>query len=322
MTKKYLILMILCFGLKNQVLCQQDPQFSQYIFNQQFYNPATVNSENQPVVKLLHRSQYTGYVSNFDEGGGLNTQLLSVQIPLAKIRSGLGLVIINDQAGLEKNQQIKFSLARDIKIAKGALSIGISAGFYNKSYNDNFRPRETGDPNIPTGGISQIKPDFGIGVSYSNKYVFGGLGINHINKPSFDFTVSSGNNLIDRNLNGIFGIQLNLNEKITVKPNILIRSDFQTSNFEGGLLFEFKNKYWLGTNYRKEDAVILMAGTSLLSNNALKVGAAYDFVVDKTAIKSNSSFELMASYLIGKTKNNKQKNPPKVPVIRTPRYRF
>ncbi len=322
MAKKYLILLVFYFGLIFKTICQQDPQFSQYIFNQQFYNPAVVNTESQPVVQLLHRSQYIGYASNFDLGGVLNTQLLSVQLPILKLKSGLGLLILNDQVGLEKNQQVKISFARDIKISKGALSIGLSAGFYNKAFNENFRPRETGDPNIPNGGISQIKPDFGLGINYTSKYIFGSIGLNHLNKPNFDFGVSAANNQINRTINGIFGVQLNLSEKISLKPNILLRSDFQDYNIEGGLLADINRKYWAGLNYRKQDAVILMAGTSLMNNNALRIGAAYDFVIENTAIKSGSSFEILASYLIGKTKNNKQKVSPKIPVIRTPRYRF
>jgi type IX secretion system PorP/SprF family membrane protein len=304
---------ILVFG-------QQDPQFSQYIFNQQFYNPSVVSNESLPKVQLLHRSQYLGYASNFDKGGTLNTQLLSIQLPLAKANAGIGLIIINDQAGLEKNQQLRFSFAKNLKIASGALSVGISAGFYNKSFDNSFRPREGNDPIIPSNSFSQIKPDFGIGLKYDSRYIFSGISVMHLNNPKFDFGATNGNTIINRTITGLLGIKIPINNKIELRPNLLVRSNLQVITLEGGLLADIGNKYWIGTNYRNKDAAVILLGTNLL-NNSLKLGAAYDFVTNLPKVKSNASFEIMASYLIG-AKNTKTKKPVvKSPIIRTPRYR-
>lgn len=321
MTKRFLTLISLFSTISRLAYAQQDPQFSQYIFSQQFYNPSVVSTESLPKVQLLHRSQYIGYVSNFDNGGILNTQLLSFQMPLLKSKSGIGIVIINDQVGLEKNNQVKFSYGKNLKIATGFLSVGVSAGFYNKSFSNDFRPREGSDPSIPAGGFSQIKPDFGFGVNYSNKFLFGGISINHINNPKFDFGASNGNNIINRNLIGLFGLKLPMNSKIEISPNLLFRSDLLSYNIEGGVMVDIGNKYWGGVNYRKQDAAIFMAGLSLMNNNALKLGLAYDIVTNQTAIKSNSTLEIMASYVIGNKNPKAQKVPPRVPIIRTPRYR-
>ncbi len=321
MAQRILILISFCISISELAFSQQDPQFSQYYFNQQFYNPSVVSGEFLPKVQLLHRSQYIGYTSNFDNGGILNTQLISFQMPLLKSKSGIGIVIINDQAGLEQNNQVKFSYGKNLKIASGSLSVGVSAGFYNKSFSNDFRPREVADQSIPSGGFSQIKPDFGIGVNYSNKFLFGSLSINHINSPKFDFGVDVGNNVINRNVIGLFGLKLPVNSKIEISPNFLFRSDLLSYNIEGGVLVDFANKYWFGANYRKQDAAILMAGISLMNNNALKLGFAYDIITNQTAIKSNSTLEIMASYNIGNKTPKASKVPLKIPIIRTPRYR-
>lgn len=304
----------ICFG-------QQDPQFSQYFFNQLFLNPAVANSETSPKVQLIHRSQYLGYSSNFDKGGSLNTQLLSFQMPIAKLNSGVGLIIVNDQAGLQKNQQFRLSYAKNFKSNLGALSIGASVGFYNKSFGNNFRPREGGDTNIPTDGISQIKPDFGIGINLSAKSYFASLGINHLNSPKFDYGAVNGKSTLKRAINAMIGLNIPINSKIELKPNLLLRTDLQNNVIEGGLLANIGTKYWIGANYRKEDAAILMAGVNLMKENALKLGIAYDIITAEKYIKSASSIEIMASYIIGKTSKD-PKVPPKRPIIRTPRYRF
>lgn len=300
---------------------QQDPQFSQYYFNQQYYNPAEVNSENAPTIQAIYRSQYVGYASNFDNGGTLNSQLVSLQMPVSKLKGGIGIVILNDQAGLQKNQQLRFSYAKNLKVSTGTLSLGISAGFYNKSFNNNFRPRETNDPNIPTDGYSQFKPDFGIGIKYTNRYYFGGISINHLNNPKFDFGAANGQNIINRTINGIIGLNLPINSKIEIVPNLLFRSDLQTYNIEGGLLANIGSKYWLGANYRNQDAAIVVAGVSLLKENSLKLGFSYDFVTQNQYIKSASSFEIMARYVLTGKSVKTEKIPMKNPIIRTPRYR-
>jgi type IX secretion system PorP/SprF family membrane protein len=316
-----LILILFIITKPNCSLGQQDPQFSNYFYNQQYYNPSVVTNESLPKIQLLHRSQYLGYISNFDEGGTLNSQLLSAQMPLAKAKAGIGLIIINDQAGLEKNQQLRFSLAKTLKTTNGNFSIGVSAGFYSKSFSDKFRPRESNDPSIPVKGFSQLKPDFGIGAQYSSRFLFGGIGINHLNNPKFDFGGKDGNSIINRNFTGFFGLNLPVNTKLEIKPNLLFRTDLQTTNLEGGLLAELGNKYWMGANYRSNDAAILLIGANLMKNNSLKIGAAYDIVTSKKAIKSSSSIEIMASYILG-TKSAKVAKPQsKMPVIRTPRYR-
>lgn len=321
MPKRILIFLIIILATPTLILGQQDPQFSQYFFSQLYYNPAVASMETNPQVQLLHRSQYIGYQSNFDNTGVLNSQILSIQLPMSKLKSGVGLVIVNDQAGLQKNQQLRFSYAKNIKVPNGSMAIGVSAGFYNKSFDNNFRPRENNDPNIPANGFSQLRPDFGIGVNYTAKSYFARLSLNHLNNPKFDFGALNGNSIINRNMAALIGIHLPINAKIDLTPNILFRSDLQTYNFEGGMLANVSQKHWFGINYRSQDAIILLAGTSLLKDNSLKLGISYDFVTELQPIKSASSFEVMAIYSIGQKSKNAEKIPAKSPIIRTPRYR-
>jgi type IX secretion system PorP/SprF family membrane protein len=322
MPNRILTLIFVISLLPKLIFGQQDPQLSQYFFNQLYLNPSIAGVELAPKITLLHRSQYIGYTSNFDEGGTLNTQLLSFQMPLSKSNSGVGLVIVNDQAGLENNQQVKLSFAKNFKTQGGVFSIGASAGFYYKEFDDSFRPREVGDPNIPSGdSYSQLQPDFGIGVYYTAKSYFGGLSIDHITNPKFDFGATNGNSIINRTVNGIVGFVVPVSQSIELKPNILLRTDLQTYTLEGGIVANVGNKYWLGANYRRQDAAVFMAGVNLMKDNSLKLGAAYDLVLVEKSIKSASSIEFMLSYVIGNKTAKSPKIPQKQPIIRTPRYR-
>lgn len=314
------LIFIITFSPK-LIFGQQDPQLSQYFFNQLHLNPSIASVELAPKVQLLHRSQYLGYASNFDKGGTINTQLLSFQMPIGKTNSGIGLVIINDQAGLEKNQQLKFSFAKNFKTQSGVFSIGASAGFYNKSFDNSFRPRESNDPNIPSESFSQLRPDIGFGVYYNAKSYFGGISIDHLNNPSFDFGATNGKSTINRTVNAIIGFTVPVSSKIELKPNLLLQTDLQTYSLVGGIIANIESKYWIGANYRRQDAAIILAGVSLLKDNSLRLGAAYDLVVVEKSIKSASSIEFMLSYTLGNKSAKTQKLPIKQPIIRTPRYR-
>lgn len=321
MPNRILVLFFVIILFTKNTFGQQNPQFSQYLFNQIYFNPAVTGFDEAPRVQLIHRSQYLGYESNFDKGGTLNTQSLTFQLPLIKSNSGVGIVIINDQAGLQKNQQVRFTYSKNFKLRQGIFSVGASAGMYNKSFDNNFRPRENSDPLIPSEGINQMRPDLGLGVYYTAKSYFGGISLNNINNPKFDFGTAEGKSIINRNVSVLAGLNISINKNIELKPSFLLRTDLQTYTMEGGIIANIGTKYWLGASYRRQDAAILMAGVNLMKDNNLRLGMAYDIVTGFSKVKSASSFEIMASYLLGGGSSKTKKMLIKNPIIRTPRFR-
>jgi len=55
---------------------QQDPQFTQYMYNTMSVNPAFAGNNGHLTALLLHRSQWVGV------NGAPNTQVLAVDTPL------------------------------------------------------------------------------------------------------------------------------------------------------------------------------------------------------------------------------------------------
>jgi len=112
---------------------QQDAQFSQYMFNTLFYNPAYAGVEGVTKVQFIARTQWAGYSSTFDgSGGNPNTQMISLTSPVLKIRSGFGLYILNDKLGPLNNIEAQASYAYHLAIKDAKLSIGIKAGIYSQ----------------------------------------------------------------------------------------------------------------------------------------------------------------------------------------------
>ncbi|MFC4636675.1 PorP/SprF family type IX secretion system membrane protein, partial [Dokdonia ponticola] len=72
---------------------QQDPQYSQYIYNTVAINPAYAGNRGVTSIVGLHRSQWVGL------DGAPRTQSLSIHSPISESKVGLGLSIVNDALG-------------------------------------------------------------------------------------------------------------------------------------------------------------------------------------------------------------------------------
>ena len=75
---------------------QQDPQFSQYIFNNLSFNPGSAGSKQAICATALHRSQWVGF-----EDAPVSTNF-AVQSPLSLLHGGVGLNILTDKIGQNK----------------------------------------------------------------------------------------------------------------------------------------------------------------------------------------------------------------------------
>jgi type IX secretion system PorP/SprF family membrane protein len=313
---------LLGIGLSaSAALAQQDPQFSLYMFNPVYYNPAAAGSEGVTRVQLMHRTQWTGYQGSFDAGGSPSTQLLTINAPLDKIRSGVGLYVMNDQFGAggpQINQAVQLSYAYRLPVKSGTLAIGVQAGLYVKAIDYGvFRPREPGDELLPNQGrVAQAQPDFGLGVYYNTTDYWIGASMLHLNEAPYRLGSAFGVNPNVRVSYLTAGYRLGVGYDIDVQPSVLVKTDFNSYSVEGGLLFYYQSQYWAGVSYRQQDAFIGTIGASLLRNNALRIGFAFDFTTNGKAAKTGSSQEVLLSY------NLPAPNAKKRPVVRTPRFRY
>ena len=73
------------------VFSQQDPQFSQNMFNKLANNPGYAGSNQAICVTMLHRSQWMGFE------GAPKTLNLSVDAGIPAIHGGVGLNIVKDE---------------------------------------------------------------------------------------------------------------------------------------------------------------------------------------------------------------------------------
>lgn len=296
---------------------QQDPQFSLYMLNPVYYNPATAGSEGVTRFQLTHRTQWAGYQGTFDDGGAPSTQLFSFNMPLRKIRSGIGVVAMNDRLGPQINQAVQLAYALRLPLNTGTLALGVQGGLYNKGLNfDQLRPGEPGDPLIPGGRVNQIQPDVAAGVHYSTPVYYIGASMQHLNQSSFRLGTDRSVNPLARAAYFTAGYRYEWNEVLDIMPSVLVKTDLNTSSFEANAIVMYDKRHWVGFGYRQQDAIMATLGISLLNNNALRFGYSFDFITGGRQAKSPTSHEVLLSYSLPEPQAGRK------PIIRTPRFRY
>jgi type IX secretion system PorP/SprF family membrane protein len=313
--RTFYTLLIIVSGVS--VHAQQDPQFTQYMFNTLYVTPAYAGVEGTTQLTAIHRSQWAGYQSSFNDGGAPTTQMISFNSPIYKLKSGFGTYIVNDKLGPQNNLEAHAMYAYHLGLKDAKLSFGIKVGVYAQTIDyDQYRPIHIDDPLLEgkTGKESQLRPDVGFGMFYRAEKYYLGAGINHLTRAEFDFNVNDARNALENHLNFTGGYFYEVNFDLTLNPTILVKTDFKEYSFDLGLIATLKDKMWAGLSFRQAEAANVLLGYSFLKDNALRLGYAIDVVVKDQEAKENFSHELMLSYQMPLVSTGKK-------VVRTPRYR-
>lgn len=298
------------------VYAQQDAQFSQYMFNKLFYNPAYAGVEGVTKITAIHRSQWTGFSPSFgDEGGAPNTQVLSLNTPILRLRSGAGFHIVRDQLGPYSNIEMLASYAYHIGIEDAKLSFGVRAGFISQTLNFEKLRFVEPDPLDRGGQESQVRPDMAVGIFYQAEKFYAGVSANHILKSEFDFAVDSLRNSLENNMTFTAGYDYELNYNLTITPSVLVKTDLNSYSFDASVIGTYNEKLWGGLSFRQGDAVIALLGYKLFKDNSLSMGYSFDYVIEGQDAKAATSHEFMLSYTLPVASAGGKK------IIRTPRFR-
>lgn len=296
---------------------QQDPQFTQYMFNSIYVTPAFAGVEGVTQLTAIHRSQWLGYESSFNDGGAPTTQLISFTSPIYKLKSGFGVYAINDKLGPQNNIEAHAMYAYHLGLKNSKLSFGVKVGFYSQAINyDQYRAIHPDDPLLSgkEGKESQIRPDVGFGLFYRAEKFYLGAGINHLTRAEFDFGINQARNALENHLNFTGGYYYEVNFDLTLTPTVLVKTDFKEYSFDLGIIAMVKDKMWAGLSFRQSEAANVLLGYSFLKDQSLKLGYAIDVVIKDQEAKENFSHELMLSYQLPVYATGKK-------VVRTPRYR-
>jgi type IX secretion system PorP/SprF family membrane protein len=307
-------LLMLC---TNIAIAQTIPQFTQYVFNNFYNNPGNTGLSNRTQIQANFRSQYTGYTNDLYAGGNNTNGVFAVDMPMAKLKGGIGIYASsNSFSKIQNKQELFLSYSFHKRFNSTIVGVGVSAGMNSLGLSyENYVPRDKEDPLLGLQNQTFLSPSVHTGVFLQNPVYQIGLSVKNILNSKYNISTADATIKEQRTvyLNGKydFGVTYNLD----ISPIMLIKTDLKQVSTELGIIGTFKQKLWAGLNYRWQDAVGIMVGTNALNNN-IKFGYAFDYIVTGLDAKSTASHEIMVRYSLSPIKIGKKT------IIRTPRYNF
>lgn len=321
--RKSLIILSLVYVLGFPSMAQQDPHFSQYMFNRAYWSPALTALDNQGSVSVISRAQWIGYEPTFEQDGGApSTQFLNFSTPIAIKEKpfGVGVNVIYDKLGVLNNFEAQVSLAYHKRLNRGTISFGVRPEFRNQTLDfSQLRFVDPSDPKNIQRKESQTVFDLAAGIGYSTDNFILAAGVNHLLRPDMDYGLGDiGNGDTKRsmtyNLYGEYKYRLTYNIDLT--PSFLVTSDLNTFSFDLSAIATYNEKLWGGLSYRNNEAMTILMGYSFLDNNQLKAGYAFDYVIKERSAKQPTSHEIFIKYNLPSISTGAKK------IIRTPRFRY
>lgn len=284
--------MLLVFVMNLSVKAQQDPMFTQYMFNTLSINPAYAGSADRLTAVALHRSQWVNFK------GAPTTQTLTIHSPLRNENISIGGSVVNDAYGPIKQTGVYLDASYRIFMGSKKLAFGLKAGsnFFNANLidlNPYFEDDNTFNANIK----SKALPNFGFGAMYYSKKFYAGLSVPKllqnklINGDLPDFI----NNKEKQHFFLIAGAVFDVSYYTKFKPTILVKAvNGAPLSAEITAQFLFFEKLWAGVMYRWQDATGMLLQYEI--NHRFKVGYAFDYTLTDIRKYSDGTHEVMLGF--------------------------
>jgi type IX secretion system PorP/SprF family membrane protein len=304
--KKVYLGLLLTLGLFSEVSAQQDPHYTQYMYNMSVVNPAYAGSKENLSMGLLYRKQWV------ELEDAPTTGTFFGHSPVGK-NLGLGLSVISDKIGPVEENNVYADFSYTLKLGgEHKLALGLKSGitFHNVALNSQIASTLP-DPNDGAFGSDVSNSYFNVGTGafyYTEKYYLGVSLPNMLQAKHLDFDGRSyGNESNHYFVTG--GYVFDINETVKFKPFFMVKSAFEApASLDLSTNFLFNQKFEVGATYRLDDSFGAMVNYAITPN--LKLGYAYDHVVSDLKVVTPSSHEVILLFDVNFSKK----------VSRSPRY--
>ena len=299
--KKYFLLLTFLILLGSfSGKAQQDPQYTQYMYNTQVVNPAYAGNRDVLSFGLLYRTQWVGLE------GAPKTATLTADSPLGSIENmGLGLTIVRDEIGPSVETNVTADYSYSISLSQNSeLSFGLKAGIDILDVDfSKLNIADEGD--IFESNIdNKVEPQIGAGIYYNTNKFYAGLSVpNFLTTEHFDESdiedIEGGaeaTTAADR-LHYFFiaGYVFDLGENLKFKPATFIKAvSGSPLQMDLSANFLFSEKFTVGVAYRLDAAISAMLGFQV--SEQIFMGFGYDFETTDLQQYNDGSYEFMLRF--------------------------
>jgi len=299
---------------------QQVPQYSQYIFNPVFINPAYAGYKQQLYLQSYYRKQWTGVT------GSPETFAVAGDTYLENSQFGVGGQFLTDKLGAQRTVAAYGNLAYHLRLSDTKfLSFGVGAGVVNSQVDGSMlNPDIVDDPSIPLSKERMTYPDLKLGLFLYDDNYYVGISADQMLSSVVDF--DKGDMMIqpDPHLYLTGGYHFDINYNFSLVPSIMYMDDFKApARMDVNAALILNDMFWLGAGYRfgidmpgreiqpglkKSAAVLGMVQVQL--REGLRLGYAYDHTISGFSVNSFTTHDISIAFLF----------PPKRVRLVSPRF--
>lgn len=297
---------------------QGDAQMTQYWAVPTSFNPAATGNTDYLRIRGGARLQWMG-IHNAPK-----SFLVLADSPLKfgkKQHIGLGVSMMQESLGLFSNLGLNIQASYKLRVLKGTLSIGVEGGYYDQKFKgsevqipDGDDYHESSDEAIPTQDLAGNAFDFSLGLEYTHKWFWFGIGAKHILAPKITLSLE-GSEASDEQeyetelprmvyFNGGSNIQIK-NSLFELQPSFLVKTDFSMFTAEATMRARYNRFLSFGLGYRWKDAIGAMVGVEF---KGFFLGYSYDYPMSAIGKVSSGSHEIVAGYQLKLDFSGKNRN--------------
>ncbi|WP_297089487.1 PorP/SprF family type IX secretion system membrane protein [uncultured Draconibacterium sp.] len=297
----------------------QDVTFSQFYANPVYMNPAFSGTSGVPRVAIQYRNQWHGFSNAY------NSYSFAVDIPVKKLRGGIGLNFLNDVQASGALSVLSINAAYSVGVQLNEnmwMNGGLQVGYVRNSLNVNdLIFADNLDSNFGNHGTSgelnylsspnNSYLDYGIGSLVFSKRIFMGVAVHHLTEPTQSFSDDDNyGEPVKRKFSAHMGARLPVylhghqRKKMDISPQLILQSQgaFQQVNYG---LYAARKGIALGTWFRQNfglryDAVIFVIG---FVRNRIQLTYSYDLTVSGLSGASGGTSEVSCTFLLKQHKN-------------------
>lgn len=297
----WLIVFLLSLAFTAQA--QQDEQYTQFMFNKLWYNPAYAGSDGLPNLTLVARNQWIGLK------GAPQSQALTFDLPLLNDRVGVGGNIVHNKIAVYEEMTVDGSYAYRLKLGQGIMGLGVQASV--RFLRNDFTELEATQPvssdgAIPVGIQSKFVPNFGMGFYYHTEAFYLGFSVPRLLNTNIDLADNSVE--ISREVQHFYlmgGVILG-EKDFKFLPQVLVKyTPTAPLDADLNLSFILLDKITIGGTYRlggaKENPIGESIGLVFASeiNESLLLGLSYDLTLTPLKEYQDGSVEVALRYTFG-----------------------
>lgn len=289
MKKIFLLTTLLIILGVHNANAQQDPQYTQYMYNMNVVNPAYAGSKEGLSLTALYRDQWAGMEGN------PTTITFSGHAPVGN-NVGLGLSAIKDELGPISETNVYADFSYTLRLGGTAnLALGVKAG---ATFHDvglaGLDTQEEGDPFF-SENLNNTYPNIGAGAFFYTDNFYVGLSVpNMLNSVHLDENGLKYGSEVQHYF-ATAGYVFQVSENFKLKPSTMIKSSFEAPmSFDANLNALFYDKFEIGASYRLDDSFSGLIGFQV--TDSFRIGYAYDNVVSDLKVVAPASHEIILTF--------------------------